>query len=118
MKITLSKSQWEEVGKKAGWIRTSQVQVESKIEVDAGTMRRTKTTMGTTSMDLDALCDVLNRYQGDIRTVEEIRKTLNAIADGGITLLIDRQGFVSAQVNAPRKNLSEYNFEGDYAGTK
>lgn len=107
----MGKHRRENIGKKSGWIKKSQANVDTKISIDHGTMRRMRTTIGSSSMDLDSACYVLNEHAADIKMVDNIRQTLNAIADGGITLTVDTNGFLSAELNSPRRHISEYDFD-------
>ena len=62
MKIKLSKSQWEEAGKKAGWIKTAQ-------EVEDRHCKKCKKTMGPLSFDAwkgkDGICDKCSNRSED-----------------------------------------------------
>jgi len=104
------------------WYKKAQkVEVEAIINIDDGWMRRMPTTIGPTTNALDSACSVLDSYAGKIQAVEPLRKTLGAIADGGIKLTIDRSGYISVSINSPNpavleERKMEQTNSGDYAG--
>ena len=88
----------------SSWYKEAQVSLSASIKVDAGTMRRARTTMGSSTNDLDDVCYYLNEYEAKIHGSEGLVKTLNAIADGGITLDVDNNGNITVNIN-PKENM-------------
>jgi len=97
------------------WYKQSQVAVTASIKISAGYMRQMPTTVGPTTDSLDNICYILNDYaEKNTRSVEEIRKVLNGIADGGITINVDRNGYINVDLNP--KEIEQYQKEntGDF----
>lgn len=94
------------------WYKESQVALSASIKVDHGTMRRARTTVGSSTNALDDVCCYLNDYKVRIQGSEGLVDTLNAIADGGITLEVDSNGYITANVNP--KEYSEAEHEKAY----
>jgi len=72
-------------------------------------MRGARTTMGSSTNALDDVCYYLNDYKGKIHGSEALANTLNAIADGGITLEVDSNGHITVNINP--KEYSEIEHE-------
>lgn len=81
------------------WYKESQVALSASIKVDHGTMRGARTTVGSSTNTLDDVCYYLNDYKVRIQGSEGLVDTLNAIADGGVTLEVDSKGYITVNVN-------------------
>ena len=98
------------------WYKKAQISISVSININAGTMRRMPTTLGSSTMDLDEICYNLNEVRPP--RLENTRQILNSIADSGIILNIDEQGNINTEVNPVSGFEEEQKGLTDYSGPK
>jgi hypothetical protein len=82
------------------------------VDIPAGSMRGMQTTIGPANLNLDDACYFLNENRTD--QYEQIRQTLNAIADGGISLRLSADGQIQVEVNAPTQESLDIPERGEW----
>jgi hypothetical protein len=84
MKIKLSKSQWEDAGKKAGWMKTAQ-EVPSNFPDTNPTNppleKATRPTGGGTMITVENHDDVMKFGQIMLETIQELRNRVNVVVE-------------------------------------
>ena len=79
MKITLSKAQWEFIGRKTGWIKSAQAQTIEVLDVN-------ETAIPKSIMDREILDETLGQHDFYIYSLPDVEKVLKQKSPYSITI--------------------------------
>jgi hypothetical protein len=92
MKITISKSQWEEMGKKAGWKVAQEITLPEKTTTESPTIEKMKS-LNATEQQINSAKKIIERYKKEPKNIYPYFGAKTIMLDFGfITIGIEPDG--------------------------